>query len=157
MPGCTTLKSLQVQHVPSHRVHILLSCAQYNKYGRMYNAQHQTMNHALIEAGRVSPSTFWRNDRRLPDRAYTPSSELFWTDSTSHEQELKRTTDPIPAAIKLTILRSQETSKWLQTPPMFANGTYLCEMKFRDALHHRYRRKLPNLPVSAMVVELNSP
>ena len=42
---------------------------------------------------------------------------------------LKRITDPLPAATKLTILRSQETSKWLQTPPS------LSDMEFNDTLH----------------------
>ena len=34
-----------------------------------------------------------------------------------HEKELKRLTDPIPAAAKRTIHSSQEPGKWLQTPP----------------------------------------
>ena len=42
-----------------------------------------------------------------------------------HEQELKRITGPIPAATKRNILRSQETGKWLQTPPSYVNGTCL--------------------------------
>ena len=54
------------------------------------------------------------------------------------ERELKRITDPIPAATKRTILRSQETGWWLQTPPSYANGICLSEMEFRDALHLRY-------------------
>ena len=40
-----------------------------------------------------------------------------------HEQELKRITDPIPAATKIKILRSQATRKWLQTPPSFIDRT----------------------------------
>ena len=66
-----------------------------------------------------------------------------------HELELKRITDPIPAATKRTILRSQETGKWLQTPPSYVNmvrGTCLSDMEFRDALHLRYCRTPPNLP-----------
>ena len=63
-----------------------------------------------------------------------------------HEQELKRITDPIPAATKCTILRSQETGQWLQTPPSYVNGTCLTDMEFRDALHLRYCRTPPNLP-----------
>ena len=62
-----------------------------------------------------------------------------------HEWELKRITDPIPAATKRTILRSQETGTWLQTPPSYVNGTCLSEMEFRDALHLRYCRTPPNL------------
>ena len=60
-----------------------------------------------------------------------------------HEEELKH---PIQAATKRTILRSQETGKWLQTPPSYVNGTCLSEMEFRDALHLRYCRTPPNLP-----------
>ena len=44
------------------------------------------------------------------------------------------------AATKRTILRSQETGKWLQTPPSYFNGTCLSDMKFSDALHLRYCR-----------------
>ena len=38
-----------------------------------------------------------------------------------HERELVRIT-------------SQETGKWLQTPPSYVNGTCFSEMEFRDAL-----------------------
>ena len=47
-----------------------------------------------------------------------------------HEHELKRITDPIRAAPKRTILRSQETGKWLQTSPSYVNGTCLSEIEF---------------------------
>ena len=62
-----------------------------------------------------------------------------------HEQELKRITEPIPAATKRTIIRSQKTGKWLQTPPSYVNGTGLADMKFRDALHLPYCRTPPDL------------
>ena len=70
--------------------------------------------------------------RAYPQGAYAP--------------ELKRITAPIPAVTKCTILRIQETDKWLQTPPSYANGTCLSEIEFRDALHLRYFRTPPNLP-----------
>jgi hypothetical protein len=79
------LKSLQMQHVPTHGVHTLLSCTQHNKNGSIYNAQHQTLNHALIyqrrQCRKSSPSTFWRSNRRrrLSAGACTPFSETFWT------------------------------------------------------------------------------
>ena len=68
-----------------------------------------------------------------------------------------RSSSAMAAATKRTILRSQETGKWLQTLPSYVNGTRLSDIKFRDALHLRYCRTPPNLPVIAMVSELNSP
>ena len=62
-----------------------------------------------------------------------------------HERELKRFVDPIPEATKHTILRSQETGKWLQTPPSYVNGTCLSDMEFRDTLQFQYCRTPPNL------------
>ena len=46
-----------------------------------------------------------------------------------HEWELKRITVPIPAATKNTIFRSQETGKWLQTPPSYDTSMVLASLK----------------------------
>ena len=51
-----------------------------------------------------------------------------------HEWELKRITDPIPAGTKRTILRSQDTSKWIYTPLSYDNGTCLFE-KWKSVMH----------------------
>ena len=92
MTGCTTLKSLHVQHVPTHRVHILLSSAQYNKHDSTYLQRTKPNIEACFDllaeegnAGRVSPSILWRRNRwrQLPPRACKPSSEIFWTGSTN--------------------------------------------------------------------------
>ena len=71
-----------------------------------------------------------------------------------HDQELKRMTEPIPAATKRTILRNQVTGKSLQTPPIYVNGTRLSDMEsemnciFDIAEHHSAS------PLTVMVVEL---
>ena len=52
---------------------------------------------------------------------------------------------PIPAATKCTILRCQETGKWLQTSPSDVNGTCITDFEFRDELHLRYCRTPPNI------------
>ena len=50
MTGCIalTVKSLQVQRVPTQILHILLSSAQYNTNGSICNTQYQSLNHVLI-------------------------------------------------------------------------------------------------------------
>ena len=66
-----------------------------------------------------------------------------------HKQELKRITYPITAATKRTLLRSQETGKWLQTQPsyyMSMKRASLIWNEFRDVLHLRHCRTPPNLP-----------
>ena len=71
-----------------------------------------------------------------------------------HDQELKRMTEPIPAATIRTILRNQVSGKWLQIPPRYVNGTFLAGMElemnciFDIAEHHS------TSPLTVMVVEL---
>ena len=50
-----------------------------------------------------------------------------------HEQELKRIIDPIATVTKCTIIRSQETGKWLQTSPTYVTDICLFDTEFRDA------------------------
>ena len=71
---------------------------------------------------------------------------IFQSKDSLHEQELKRITDPIPAATKRTIFRSQATGKRPQTPPCYVNGTCLSEIELRDESHLRWYRTPPNLP-----------
>ena len=72
-----------------------------------------------------------------------------------HEQEPKRITDPIPAATKRTILGSQETDKWLQSPRQWNVVSLIWKSEmyciFDIAEHH------PITALIAMVAEINSP
>ena len=60
-----------------------------------------------------------------------------------HEQELKGMTDSIPATTERTILRSQVTGKWMETPP-----SYDTSMDLASLMHGIFDivvRTLPNL------------
>ena len=87
-----------------------------------------------------------RQLRKHTQTMATAKSAIRTSKDTLHEWELKRITDPRPAATKRTVLRNQETGKGLQIPPSYVNGMCLSEMEFRDALHLRYCRTPPNLP-----------
>ena len=76
-----------------------------------------------------------------------------------HEQELKRITDRIPAATNRTILVSQETGKWMQTPPSFDTSMELASLIWNSEMHCIIDCVEHNAisPLIAMVVELNFP
>jgi hypothetical protein len=79
--------------------------------------------------------------------------------------QIHRSTDPIPAATKRTILRSKKHGQVAANPTMFVtsiNGTCLSDLEFRDALHCILRcifdiaEHHPTSPLIVKVVELNS-
>ena len=74
-----------------------------------------------------------------------------------HERELSHITDPLPAATKRTILRSQETGEWLQTPQV--TSMELAFLKWNSKMHCPFDivEHHPISPLTAMVVEQNSP
>ena len=52
-----------------------------------------------------------------------------------HDHELKRLTDPIPAATKRTIVKSHETGKWLQAPPSYDTSMELAYLIWNSEMH----------------------
>ena len=90
----------------------------------------------------MEPASACCTIRRTAKHTLTANAAIRKSKDTPHEQELKRIS--YPAATKRTILRSQDTDKWLQTPPSYVNRNCLSEKEFRDALHLRYYRTPPN-------------
>ena len=79
MTGCTALKILQVQHVPTHRVHVLLSSAQSNKnIEQSFDLLEKAMQEEFFQA--LFGKAIDDGDYRL-ERAH-----IFQTDSTKHSQ-----------------------------------------------------------------------
>ena len=108
-----------------------------------------------------SPSVHCEMRQPLHTQTMTATKAAIRTSRKSlHEQELKRFTDPISAATKRTILRSQETGQWLQLcKPYQVSSMKLASLIWNSEIHFIFDIVVhhPISPLIAMVVELNSP
>jgi hypothetical protein len=73
-------------------------------------------------------------------------SETKLRNDAKYETEMNLLTSKLSYSDRRTILRGQETGKWLSLSPSTVNGTELSAQEFRDALLLRYARGPPDLP-----------